>query len=188
VGSPNPRAIGADRAASKATAAGLAASLRAVRAHKDSCLHSMPIGTESLDQPGEGHSVPPGRSARNRCGRSGRASLVGEGVASGSDGHDFNNNKSVRGHQGDVAEGVARPAKTGVAASGSALDHKTLDRLHSLRGPGERYSNVILRLAAEAERETRRRPKTVALAFVPVWALSLDPFADFFSDQLADRL
>jgi hypothetical protein len=82
----------------------------------------------------------------------GRGGLVGEGVASGSDGHDFNNNKSVRGHQGDVAEGrrgVARPAKTGVAASGSALDHKTLDRLHSLRGPGERYSNVILRLAAE---------------------------------------
>ena len=28
------------------------------------------------------------------------------------------------------------------------VDHKTLDRLTALRGPGESYSDVILRLAA----------------------------------------
>jgi hypothetical protein len=27
------------------------------------------------------------------------------------------------------------------------MDHKTLDRLTALRGPGESYSNVILRMA-----------------------------------------
>ena len=31
------------------------------------------------------------------------------------------------------------------------LDRKTLDRLNHLRGPGERYSDVILRLAAAGE-------------------------------------
>ncbi len=30
------------------------------------------------------------------------------------------------------------------------LDHKTLDRLTSLRGPGESYSDVILRVAGPA--------------------------------------
>ena len=32
------------------------------------------------------------------------------------------------------------------------LEHGVVDRLRSLRGPGEDYSDVILRIAAEGER------------------------------------
>ncbi len=32
------------------------------------------------------------------------------------------------------------------------VDHKTLDRLTALRGPGESYSDVIMRLASEGGR------------------------------------
>ena len=32
------------------------------------------------------------------------------------------------------------------------MDHKTLDRLTALRGPGESYSNVILRMAKGGSR------------------------------------
>ena len=40
------------------------------------------------------------------------------------------------------------PERDGRGGIRFVVDHKTLDRLTALRGPGESYSDVILRLAA----------------------------------------
>jgi hypothetical protein len=46
--------------------------------------------------------------------------------------------------EGDVAQAPQIDERGGVRF---VVDHKTLDRLTALRGPGESYSDVILRMA-----------------------------------------
>jgi hypothetical protein len=86
-------------------------------------------------------------------GIAGAASVAGVELAptrslARADGHDHNYRRSLRLDRGTLVEGSKADARPdGKGGYLIVLSHAILDRLKTMRGPGESYSDVILRVA-----------------------------------------